>query len=110
MSSNLRKSTHDLATIQDLVARMQYRIYEDPSEYTVLGFEETDIRDAVAQLTPAHAHKTMPSNKRLGAMQDVYKIRYDGIRLYLKFDLSRDPRTNEPRLAIILSFKRDTSA
>lgn len=109
MSSGPVRSTHDLATIQDLVARMLYRVYEDPSEYTVLRLDQHDIREAVARLTSAHAQKTMPSSKSPGAMQDVYRIRYEGTPLYIKFDLSRDPRTREPRLAIILSFKRDTS-
>lgn len=109
MSFKLLKSTHDLATLQDLVAGMRYRVYEDPSEYTVLGLDQVDIRIAVARLTPAHAQKTMPSSKSPGAMQDVYRTQYDGIPLYIKFDLSRDPRTGEPWLAIILSFKRDTS-
>ncbi|HEX8455214.1 MAG TPA: type II toxin-antitoxin system MqsR family toxin [Longimicrobium sp.] len=109
MGSSRARSTHDLATIQYLVARMRYRVYEDPSEYTVLGLDQHDIREVVALLTPAHAQKTMPSSKSPGAMQDVYRVRYEGIPLYIKFDLSRDPRTGEPRLAIILSFKRDTS-
>lgn len=110
MSSGPQRSTHDLAAIQELVSRMRYRVYEDASEYTMLGLNEANIREAVARLTPAHAQKTMPSSKSRGAMQDVYSIRYDGIPMYIKFDLSRDPRTREPRLVIILSFKRDTSA
>lgn len=109
MSPRPPKSTHDLATIQDLVARMLYRVYEDPSEYRVLGLDQSDIREAFARLTPAHAQKTMPSITRPGAMQDVYRIRFGEFPLYIKFDLDRDPRTGEPRLAIILSFKRDTS-
>ncbi len=103
------KSTHDLATIQQLVAAMQYRLVEEISEYTVLGFDETDVRAAVALLTPAHAYKTMPSNTRPGCMQDVYKIVYEQRPMYIKFDLVKHPATGVPRLAIILSFKRDTS-
>lgn len=109
MSSSSERCTHDLATIQELVSRMRYRVYENPAEYTALGLSETDLREAVARLTPAHAQKTMPSSRLPGAMQDVYRIRYGGTPLYIKFDLRRDPRTREPRLAIILSFNRDTS-
>jgi hypothetical protein len=90
--------------------RGEYRVYQDVSEYASLGLDEADLRAAVARLTPAHAHKTMASEKRPGAMQDVYRLRFDGVPLYNKLDLLRDPRTGAPRLAIILSFKRDASA
>lgn len=109
MSERRPRSTHDLPTIQSLVAAGSYRIAEDPSEFSSLGLDETDVRDAIAQLTPAHARKTMPSLQRPGRMQDVYLLRYCGFPLYIKFDLIRDTRSEEPRVVIILSFKRDSS-
>jgi motility quorum-sensing regulator / GCU-specific mRNA interferase toxin len=98
-----RSPSHDLATIQSLVEAGQYRM-RDEVGYTALalGFDTNDIKDCILQLRADEFYKTMESEKRPGLMQDVYRVAYLGVNLYVKLQLLGDK-------AIVLSFKRDES-
>jgi len=52
-------------------------------------------------LTEAHFYKTMPAEKRSGFMQDVYRITYQGRRIYLKLQVSKE------NWAVVVSFKEE---
>ena len=64
-----------------------------------------DIVDCVTNhLDESHFYKTMASEKIHGLMQDVYKIRYEGQRIYLKLQI------NKTGWAVVVSFKEDESS
>jgi len=65
--------------------------------------DEEDIRACVLGLREKNFFKTMPSVRRPGLAQDVYKCRYAGIPIYLKVQMSRDA------WAVVISFKQDES-
>jgi len=55
---------------------------------TELGFDEGDVYDCLVNcLEETHFYKTMPANTRLGLMQDVYHITYEGVRLDVKLQV-----------------------
>jgi hypothetical protein len=86
-----------------MVRKRQYVIL--PNAFvgaSALALDEGDICSCVCDLTAADFYKTMPSEKRAGRMQDVYRVRYIGFPIYLKFDVM-------PGNVVILSFKRDES-
>lgn len=95
---------YDLRRIQVLVGTRQYF----PSGEALngageLGFDEDDIVECVLALTPAEFHKQMPSDKRPGTYQDVYRPTHKGIPLYVKLQLVGE-RPEE--IAVIIQFKR----
>ncbi len=51
----------------------------------------------------SHFYKTMAAEQKAGLMQDVYKITYEGQRIYLKLQI------NQTGIAVIVSFKQDES-
>ena len=69
-----------------------------------MGFLDEDITECIVDfLAPSHFYKTMASEQRTGLMQDVYKITYEGKRVYLKLQISQSGH------AAIVSFKEDES-
>jgi motility quorum-sensing regulator/GCU-specific mRNA interferase toxin len=66
-----------------------------------LGLDEDNIKDCVLSLREGDFFKTMPSEKRPGLSQDVYRCRYGGIAVYLKLQKGRGGD------AVVISFKRD---
>ena len=63
-----------------------------------LGFDEEDMRDCIVNhLEETHFYKTMESEKKPGLMQDVYRITYQGERLYVKLQVVIN--------AVVVSFK-----
>jgi motility quorum-sensing regulator/GCU-specific mRNA interferase toxin len=68
-----------------------------------LGFDQQDILDCVLQLTPADFYKSMESNKRPGFWQDVYKVVYCDVRIYVKIQIGH---TGD---GVIIQFKKDES-
>jgi hypothetical protein len=67
-----------------------------------LGLDDEDIADCVMNcLTEAHFYKTMPAEKRSGLMQDVYRITYQGRRIYLKLQVSKE------NWVVVVSFKEE---
>jgi len=67
-----------------------------------LGLDDEDIADCIMGcLTEAYFYKTMPAKKRSGRMQDVYRIAYQGRRIYLKLQVSKE------NWAVVVSFKEE---
>jgi hypothetical protein len=69
-----------------------------------LSLDEGDIKECVLGLEFRHFFKSMPSRKRPGMNQDVYRCRYAGLALYIKLQMGLDGR------AVVVSFKLDESA
>jgi motility quorum-sensing regulator/GCU-specific mRNA interferase toxin len=97
------RPTYDLAVIQQLVGQGPLsRIITSAAKEgaAVLLFELEHIVEAVLTLTPTDFYKSMESEKCPGRWQDVYRLRYRGIELYIKVQLSPDGR------AVVVQFKR----
>jgi hypothetical protein len=70
----------------------------------LMNFLDEDIIDCVvAYLGDSHFYKTMPAQRVPGLMQDVYKIRYEGERVYLKLQVGKSGH------AVVVAFKADES-
>lgn len=65
-----------------------------------LGFDEGDILACVLGLKPTDFYKTMPAQKGVALMQDVYRPRYLGVRMYVKVQVTGD------NVAVVISFKQ----
>ena len=64
-----------------------------------LGFTDEDVVNAIQALTSRNFYKSMPpKHPGFTAWQDVYKSRFKGIDLYIKFQVGT-------RGELILSFK-----
>jgi motility quorum-sensing regulator/GCU-specific mRNA interferase toxin len=50
-----------------------------------LGYGSEEIIAVIQSIEPDHFHKTMPSEKRPGLWQDVYRVPDRGMELYVKF-------------------------
>jgi hypothetical protein len=98
--------THDLAAVQAAcrggglvlmgsVVTTASSICHDPN----------DIIECICALEPRDFWKTMPSEKRVGRYQDVYKTRSHGFAVYVKFDYDGDAQR-----VFLVSFKRDEDA
>jgi hypothetical protein len=100
-----QEPTFPLCRIQELVRSPGgYRITQSAFEGAEdICWDEDDILSCVCELRDEHFEQSYESRKRPGTYQDVYKIRFRGFRLFLKLQLVGD------RLAVIISFKRDTS-
>jgi MqsR (Motility quorum-sensing regulator) toxin of toxin-antitoxin system len=71
----------------------------------LISFLNDDIVDCVTNhLGESHFYKTMAAERIPGLMQDVYKIRYEGQRVYLKLQI------NKAGCAVVVSFKEDESS
>ena len=94
-----------LDLIKQLIRRGRYRITVTALETAALmGFCDEDIVECVTDhLQESHFYKPILSTKVPGLMQDVYKISYEGERVYLKVQI------NKAGLAVIVSFKQDES-
>jgi hypothetical protein len=64
-----------------------------------LGFSDQDVVSAIQALTRADFYKSMPPKHRgFSAWQDVYKIIFKEMKLYIKFQIDK-------RGEVIISFK-----
>lgn len=97
--------TYPLEKVKRLIRDGRYRITLTALETAgLMGFFEDAITDCVlSQLSVTHFYKPMPAKKAPGLMQDVYKITYEGHRVYLKVQIDYGGN------AVIVSFKRDES-
>jgi len=100
--------TYDLAEIQASASRGQCFI----TDYALngafeIGFDYQDIYDCVGLLNETHFYKTMPSQKIIGLMQDVYRITYEQKAVYLKLQIGKNRKDVS---AVVISFKADESA
>ena len=97
--------TYDLATIKALVSSGQFVVTgEALNGAGELGFDRSDIVACVMSLTAADFHKTMPSIKKQGLWQDVYRPVHSGIALYVKLQLAA--RSDGRALSVVVQFKR----
>lgn len=100
--------TYELAEIRSLIAGGFYWITKSAMDGAfALGFDDQDIRDCVGLLNETHFHKTMPSQKMVGLMQDVYGITYEQKPIYLKIQIRK---ARKDVCAVVISFKTDESA
>lgn len=80
-----RRPSYDLAEVQALVGAGKYRItMSSLAGAAAQGFDEEDVVACVLGLEPTDFHKTMPAQKVPELMQDVYRPRYLGVRMYVK--------------------------
>ncbi len=98
--------SYSLNRIRELFQEGRFRVARSAFEAALLmSLLEEDVVDCVTcHLNESHFYKTMPAEKVPGLMQDVYKIRYEGWRIYLKLQIDKDGR------AVVISFKEDESA
>jgi hypothetical protein len=97
--------SYALLRLKELIQDGKYWITVSAFQSAALmGFLDEDITECIVDfLAPSHFYKTMPSEQRTGLMQDVYKITYEGKRVYLKLQISQSGH------AVIVSFKEDES-
>lgn len=100
------QASYSLLLIKRLVAEGRYQITVSALESAALmGFDDESIVECVVvHLADTHFYKTMPSASIPGLMQDVYKLAFEGRRVYLKLQVNRAQR------AVVISFKEDESA
>lgn len=68
-----------------------------------LGYSEAhEIIDVVKKIEQTDFCKSMTSIKKPGLWQDVYKMRFEGKKLYIKLQLGATGK------AVLVSFKKDT--
>jgi motility quorum-sensing regulator / GCU-specific mRNA interferase toxin len=98
-------ASYALLRVKELVKEGKYQVTSTALQGAALmGFLDEDITDCIVNfLEPTHFYKTMASEQRAGMMQDVYKITFEGKRVYLKLQI------NQSGLAVIVSFKEDES-
>jgi hypothetical protein len=100
------KPSYSLVQLKGLIGSGKYRVTVSSFQSALLmGFSDEDITDCIGNfLEPSHFYKTMAAEQRPGLMQDVYKITYEGKRVYLKLQISQSGH------AVIVSFKEDESS
>ena len=98
--------TYDLNQIKQLFAQRNYRITVTALQTAALmGFLAEYIVECITDhFLDSHFYKTMVSEQIPGLMQDVYKIYYEGERVYLKLQI------NKAGWAVAVSFKEDESS
>ena len=96
---------YNLKTIKSLIQDRRYYVTKSAQQGALaIGFGDSQICDCVViHLDVSHFFKTMPSERLPCLWQDVYKITYEGVRVYLKLQISLEDE------AVIISFKEDTS-
>jgi motility quorum-sensing regulator/GCU-specific mRNA interferase toxin len=99
------EASYALLLVKELVKEDRYLVTSSAVQSAALmGFLNEDITDCIVNfLEPTHFYKTMASEQRAGMMQDVYKITFEGKRVYLKLQINRSG------LAVVVSFKEDES-
>jgi motility quorum-sensing regulator / GCU-specific mRNA interferase toxin len=95
----MKKPGFDLGIIKGLIKDGSWSATVAAMDAAVeLGFDEEDMRDCIVNhLEETHFYKTMESEKKPGLMQDVYRITYQGERLYVKLQVVIN--------AVVVSFK-----
>ena len=100
------QASYSLKQIKLLFQRRDFRITETALQgAAMMNFLDEDIIDCITTcLGASHFYKTMPAERVPGLMQDVYKIRYEGKRVYLKLQISKSGH------AVVIAFKPDESS
>lgn len=97
---------YDLVNVKTLVASSRWRPTKAATRGAfALRFDQQDIVECVGALTREDFDKTDPSRDRPGYMLDVYHPTYDGVLMYVKFQVEKD-RDGHDR-CVIVSFKRN---
>ena len=65
-----------------------------------LRMDVDDIRDCILALEMSHFDKTMEAEKAPGLWQDVYRVRFLGVSIYLKLQIVQDGTVR------VISFKQ----
>ena len=95
---------YDLEKWKSIAATGYYRItYSALSDGRHIGFDDEDILDCCFQLDDNDFYKPMKAITAPDLWQDVYKITYESVRLYVKIQI------NDSGKAVVVSFKEDTS-
>jgi Motility quorum-sensing regulator, toxin of MqsA len=99
------QSTYSLTAVKKLVSEGRYLITVTAlKSAAVMGFDNESIVECIVdELDEIHFYKTMTAKSVPGLMQDVYKILFEGRRVYLKLQVNRS------QTAVIISFKQDES-
>ncbi|MGB0033531.1 MAG: type II toxin-antitoxin system MqsR family toxin [Candidatus Sulfotelmatobacter sp.] len=100
------QATYPLEQIKELFQQRNFRITETALQgAAMMNLLDEDIIDCVTTcLGDSHFYKTMAAERVPGLMQDVYKIRYEGERVYLKLQISKSGH------AVVIAFKADESS
>jgi motility quorum-sensing regulator/GCU-specific mRNA interferase toxin len=94
------KPTYNLATFQELYPQHRQIVPGALADALKMGFSSQDIEEVILNLTPSDFYKTMPSEKKPGLWQDVYRPRHFGMTLYVKIQI-----INSNTCAVLISFK-----
>lgn len=95
-----KTATYDLTKLVKVVKKKRIKAFTSSSMTTIslLTLSVNGAVEIIGTLTPNEFYKTMPSNTHPGYFQDVYRVPYGDIELYVKFtDYSSGP--------VVLSFK-----
>lgn len=96
--------SYDLEEWQEIAEKVYFRpTMRALQDATDLEFDDEDILECCLQLNKGDFHKSMEAEKAPGLWQDVYKITYQGVRLYVKIQI------NSLGEAVVISFKEDSS-
>jgi motility quorum-sensing regulator / GCU-specific mRNA interferase toxin len=79
--------THDLEAIKAACADTRSLNITGAAlrDAAALGYGSEEIVEVIQGIEAAHFYKTMPSEKRPGYWQDVYRVPDRGTELYVKF-------------------------
>lgn len=79
--------THDLEAIQAVFSDTKNLNITGSAlrDAAALGYGSEDIIEVIQSIEAGHFYKTMPSEKRPGYWQDVYRVPDGGMELYVKF-------------------------
>lgn len=95
------KPTYPLQEIKKLISENMYRITQSALNGALeLNLDENDICECICDtLTEDDFYKTMPSEVMPSLWQDVYKVRFHRIPIYLKMQI------NKKKNVVVISFK-----
>ena len=102
-----REPSHSLEAAQKAVAKGDFVVSAQVlASASLVLCDRHDIADCICNLSPRDFYKSMESDRRPGRWQDVYRTRFAGFRVYVKFDLVH----GEGEVVVVLSFKVDEAA
>jgi hypothetical protein len=95
--------TYSLAEVRRLIDEKNYWITTSAMDGAFdLGFDDVDIIECIRDyLDESNFYKTMPAAKQAGLMQDVYRVAFKLVPIYVKLQISADQK------AVVISFKQD---
>ena len=99
--------TYTLAAVKKLVAMRRFAITASSLHSAhAIGLDVRDIIACVADLHENRFYKTMPSLRRPGTWQDVYRPTFAGRALYVKLQIIG---TSPDDILVVISFKPSTA-